>query len=141
VTSLAEAETRTRRGSGERGDRKPTWPRIAVVAAVFVFAFFFARSCQQDQVRISEEQAVAIAENQVDFEPEHVQIRLLRQGLNSKPFWFVVLSVPTPKNESDFAKLVQFRVDANTGDVVPVDSNARQPRKQGRSGKQREKQR
>ena len=140
MTSLAEAETRTRRGSGERGDRKPTWPRIAVVAAVFVFAFFFARSCQQDQVRISEEQAIAIAEDQVDFKPEHVQIRLLRQGLNSRPFWFVVLSVPTPKNESDFAKLVQFRVDANTGDVVPVDSNARQPRKQS-GGKQREKQR
>jgi hypothetical protein len=139
VTSLAEAETRTLRGSGERGDRKPTWPRIAVVAAVLVFAFFFARSCQQDQVRISEEQAIAIAEDQVDFEPEHVQIRLLRQGLNSRPFWFVVLSVPTPKNDSDFARLVQYRVDANTGEVEPVSSNARQGREQGE--KQREKQR
>ena len=139
MTSLAEAETRTLRGSGERGDRKPTWPRIAVVAAVLVFAFFFARSCQQDQVRISEEQAIAIAEDQVDFEPEHVQIRLLRQGLNSRPFWFVVLSVPTPKNDSDFARLVQYRVDANTGEVEPVSSNARQGREQGE--KQREKQR
>jgi Peptidase propeptide and YPEB domain len=136
VTSLAEAETRPRRrGSGERGDRKPTWPRIAIVAAVFVFAFFVARSCQQDQVRISEEQAVAIAEDQVDFEPEHVQIRLLRQGLSSSPFWFVVLSVPTPKNENDFAKLVQFRVDANTGEVEDItqrEARQRKPRQKQR---------
>jgi hypothetical protein len=138
---LAEAGSRPRRGSGERGDRKPTWPRVAVVAAVFVFAFVVVRGCQQSQVRISEEQAIALAEEQVDFEPEHAQIRLLRQGLNSKPFWFVVLSVPTPKNDSDFAKLVQFRVDANTGEVEQVDANVRQPRHQGQAGKQREKQR
>lgn len=129
MTSLAEAETRPRRGSGERGDRKPTWPRITIVAAVFVFAFFVARSCQQDQVRISEEQAIAIAEDQVDFEPEHVQIRLLRQGLSSKPFWFVVLSVPTQKDDSDFAKLVQFRVDANTGEVEEVTQGEARQRK------------
>jgi hypothetical protein len=108
------------------------------VAAVFVFAFVVVRSCQQSQVRISEEQAIALAEDQVDFEPEHVQIRLLRQGLNSKPFWFVVLSVPTPKDESDFARLVQFRVDANTGEVEQVDANTRQGR--GQRENQREKQ-
>jgi len=129
VTSLAEAETRPRRGSGERGDRKPTWPRIAIVAAVFVFAFVVVRGCQQSQVRISEEQAIALAQEQVDFEPEHVQIRLLRQGLSSKPFWFVVLSVPTQKDDSDFAKLVQFRVDANTGEVEEVTQGEARQRK------------
>ena len=98
---------------------------------MFLFAFFVARSCQQDQVRISEEQAIAIAEQQVDFEPAHTQIRLLRQGLSSKPFWFVVLSVPTRKNEDEFSKLLQFRVDANTGDVTEIDQEeAQQLRRQ-----------
>jgi hypothetical protein len=116
--------------------QRPTWPRIAVIAALLVLAFFVSRGCQQSQIRITKEQAIAIAEQKVDFEPEHTQIRFLRQGLSSKPFWFVVFSVSTGKNDDVFAKLAQFRVDANTGQVEEVtQEDPKQPRKQ------REKQR
>jgi hypothetical protein len=118
---------------GERGDRRPTWPRFAVVAAVFVAAFFVARGCQDEQVRITEQQAVSAAEEQADFEPDATQIRLLRQGLNSEPFWFVVLTQSSPRNEDRITKLAQFRINANTGGVQEVaQQDARKLRRQTR---------
>jgi hypothetical protein len=86
---------------------------------VLVLAFFVARNCQQDQVRLTEEQAIAIAERQVNFEPEQTQIRLLRQGLNSRPYWFVSLSIPGER-EDTFRRLATVQIDANTGKVAEV---------------------
>ena len=85
--------------------------------------FVASRSCQQDQIRISKEQAIATAERQVQFDPTRVQVRMLRQGLNSRPNWVVSLSIPdngaaTP--EQKFKELALVRVDANTGKVVDV---------------------
>jgi hypothetical protein len=86
---------------------------------VLLLAFFVARSCQQSQVRITKEQAVATAEREVDFEPRSTQIRLLRQGLNSRPFWIVSLS--TPGRQADtFTRLAIVKIDANTGKVDEV---------------------
>ena len=86
---------------------------------VFVLALVVARGCQQSQVRISEEQAIVIAERQVDFEPERTQVRLLRQGLNSKPFWIVSLSIPGER-EDTFRRLATVKINANTGKVEEV---------------------
>jgi hypothetical protein len=108
---------RTRAGEG---DRRPTWPRVAVVAAVLPLAFFVVRSCQQDQVRITEQQAIAKAEEQVDFTPENTQIRLLRQGLNTRPFWIVSLSIPKGDSDDTFSRLALVHIDANTGEVTEV---------------------
>jgi hypothetical protein len=86
---------------------------------VFAVAFVVARGCQQSQVRISEEQAIVIAERQVNFEPDRTQIRLLRQGLNSKPYWIVSLSVPGER-EGTFRRLATVKISANTGKVEEV---------------------
>ena len=85
--------------------------------------FAASRSCQQDQIRISKDQAIQTAKRQVEFDPTRVQIRMLRQGLNSRPNWVVSLSIPasgavTP--EQKFKELALVRVDANTGKVVDV---------------------
>ena len=87
--------------------------------AVFVLALVVGRGCQQSQVRISEEQAIVIAERQVNFEPEQVQVRMLRQGLSSKPFWIVSLSVPG-RTADTFSELAIVRINANTGKVTDV---------------------
>jgi hypothetical protein len=120
VTSVADAGSRPRRGTGERGDLSPTWPRVAVVVAVLLLAFFVARSCQESQIRITKEQAIATAEREVDFTSENTQIRLLRQGLDSKPFWIVSLSIPKGESQGMFSRLALVRVDANTGEVANV---------------------
>jgi Peptidase propeptide and YPEB domain len=87
---------------------------------VLVAAFVFAQTCQKDQVRVSKEQAIQIAEARVPFDPERTQIRLLRQGINSKPFWIVSLSIPG-ETEGTFRSLAVVRIDANTGEVEDVD--------------------
>ncbi len=78
-----------------------------------------AQTCQKDQVRVSKEQAIQTARERVSFNPERTQVRLLRQGLNSKPFWIVSLSIPGEK-ENTFRRLATVRIDANTGKVAEV---------------------
>jgi hypothetical protein len=87
---------------------------------VLVAAFVFAQTCQKDQVRVSKEQAIETARDQVSFTPTRTQVRLLRQGINSKPFWIVSLSIPA-EQEGVFRRLTVVRVDANTGEVGDVD--------------------
>jgi hypothetical protein len=91
------------------------------VLAVLVGAFVVAQTCQKDQVRVTKEQAIATAERQIDFEPKRTQVRLLRQGLNSRPNWIVSLSIPIGEITSDrFSELAVVRIDANTGKVIDV---------------------
>jgi hypothetical protein len=89
---------------------------------VLALAFVASRSCQQGQVRITKEQAIATAERQIPFDPTRTQVRLLRQGLSSKPFWVVSLSIPRGDDldTQDFRQLAVVKVDANTGKVAEV---------------------
>jgi hypothetical protein len=87
---------------------------------VLVAAFVFAQTCQKDQVRVTKEQAIATAGEQVSFTPERTQIRLLRQGINSRPIWIVSLTIPG-KTDDTFKRIALVRVDANTGKVEEVE--------------------
>jgi hypothetical protein len=99
---------------------------VLVIVLVLVAAFVFAQTCQKDQVRVSKEQAIQTAMQQVSFEPERTQIRLLRQGINSKPFWIVSLTIPG-ETEGTFRRIAVVRVDANNGKVEDVDSGRPAP--------------
>ena len=90
---------------------------------VLLAAFFVSQTCQKSQLRVSKETAIATAEHQIDFHPTRTQIRLLRQGLNARPYWIVSLSIPTtdsPSTAQVFKELAVVRVDANTGKVADV---------------------
>jgi hypothetical protein len=91
-----------------------------VIVAVLAAAFVIAQTCQQSQVRISKQQAIATATEEVDFAPQRTNVRLLRQGLNSRPFWFVNLSAPGPE-EGSIRRLVVVKIDANTGTIEEID--------------------
>jgi hypothetical protein len=137
MTSVADADGRSGNADGRSPThatawRRPTWPRLAVIGALLVVAFFVSRGCQQSQVRITEEQAIATAERQVDFKSENTQIRLLRQGLNSKPFWIVSLSVPGGEGENTYSHLALVRIDANTGEIAEVQEGQPARQKQQR---------
>jgi hypothetical protein len=99
---------------------RATWPRALVIALVLVAAFVVAKSCQQSQVRVTKERAIATAKREVDFTPRLTNVRLLRQGLSSKPFWFVNLSVPG-RDADQPRRLSVVKIDANTGKVEDVD--------------------
>ena len=102
-----------------RRSPQPVWLRVGVIAVLLVLTFVAAKSCQQSQIRITKDQAIASAERRVSFEPTRVQVRMLRQGLASRPFWVVSLSVPRQGTQV-FDELAVVRVNANTGKVVDV---------------------
>jgi Peptidase propeptide and YPEB domain len=93
--------------------------RVAVIAGVLVLAFVVAQTCQKESIRLNKEQAIAKAEDQVDFEPRRTQIRLLRQGIPGQPYWIVSLSRPGER-AGTFSELAVVRINANTGKVVEV---------------------
>jgi hypothetical protein len=94
-----------------------------VIVALFALTFLVSRTCQKDHVRLTKDQAIATAERQIDFKPTRTQIRFLRQGLGSKPFWIVSLSIPfrgSQLNTQRFKELAVVEIDANTGKVTNV---------------------
>jgi hypothetical protein len=93
--------------------------RVAVIAGVLIVAFVAAQTCQKSSIRLDKNEALAKAEARVDFTPKRKQIRLLRQGITSKPYWMVSLSRPG-KQRGTFSKLAVFRINANTGKVERV---------------------
>lgn len=96
--------------------------RVGVVAALLAAALAVSQTCQKDQVRVTKDQAIARAEEQVDFEATRKQVRLLRRGIGSKPFWIVSLSIPEEDDldTQEFRELAIVEIDANTGKVVDV---------------------
>jgi hypothetical protein len=99
---------------------QPVWLRVGLVVVLLALTFVAARSCQQSQVRITKDQAIATAEGRIPFEPTRVQVRMLRQGVRSQPFWIVSLSVPREGSDQVFDELAVVRVNANTGKVEDV---------------------
>jgi hypothetical protein len=108
----------------------PRWLRPAVLIAVLLVAFLVAQTCQKSQIRLDKNQAITKAEGQIDFTPRRVQIRLLRQGLNSKPFWIISLSNPG-KVQGTFSELAVVRIDANTGKIASVRQQGHAPPRGG----------
>ena len=107
------------RWGGKASGGGPTWLRVAVIAAVLVVAFVAAQTCQKSQIRVQKDQAIATAKDRIDFTPKRTQIRLLRQGITSKPYWIVSLSIPTDRDDV-FRKLALVKIDANSGKVHSV---------------------
>jgi hypothetical protein len=95
--------------------------RRGVIGVVVLFAVTLvaAQSCQQAQVRVSKERAIATARPEAGFTPQRTQVRLVRQGLTSRPFWAISFSVPAASGDG-YAKLTTVRVDANSGKVEAV---------------------
>ena len=114
MTAATALENRRSRG---RLDRRA----VIVLGAIFVATLAFSQSCQQSQVRIPQERAIATARGQVDFRPARTQIRLVRQGLNAQPYWAVSLSVPA--RDGAAARIATVRIDANTGKVAAVNDD------------------
>jgi hypothetical protein len=90
---------------------------VLAFTALVVLTFAAARSCQQRQVRISKEQAIVTARREVAFDPRRTQVRMVRQGLQSRPVWAVSLSIPGRQPDT-FSRIAVVRVDANTGKVL-----------------------
>jgi hypothetical protein len=91
--------------------------RIAAVLVVLLVAFLATKSCARQQHKISQDEAVAIARKEIDFEPSRYQIKYLPQGLPPVYYWAVNFL-----KESATGRVLETEVvlvNANTGEVAP----------------------
>lgn len=81
-------------------------------------AFLAARGCASRETQVSKEEAVEIAREEVDYEPERVMTKFLARGIKSRPSWAV--SLATLRDDGSFERITVVVVDGRTGDVVDV---------------------
>lgn len=97
---------------------------LATGGLLFVVLFFFD-GCSG--VEIGEEAAVATAraalENAEDsFVPDHVEVKLIRQGFPPQARWAVVLVIRDPEGgRQSYLRRAAVTVDARTGEVLEID--------------------
>ncbi len=94
--------------------RDGLWGRALILGVVLLVAFFVTKSCARQQNEISQDEAVAIAKEHVDFTPDDYQIRYLPQGLPPVYYWAV--SLYTLRNGQP-ARVEVVLVNATTGAV------------------------
>lgn len=106
--------------------RAPLWSRmsrasktILVMGAVLLVLAATGVLRADRGINVSSDEAVASALEMIDFEPENIQVRLIRQGIGLRPVWGVSLSIPIPES-TEFERLVTVEVDAIGGEVLRV---------------------
>jgi hypothetical protein len=92
--------------------------RILVLVGVVALTFLASRSCQRNYVRITDAQAVAIGQREIDFRPQGHTVRLVQRGLPPKRFWAVSYWIRDGKG--GYRKLTVVLINANTGVVQEV---------------------
>jgi uncharacterized membrane protein YkoI len=109
-------------GETARALRDRPLGRALILALVIVAAVLVARSCGKTETKVSKEQAIEIARQQVSFEPDQVNVRLLKRGFQSQEVWLVGLGQKRP--DGTYVTATSVLVDANTGQVLEVRSSS-----------------
>lgn len=73
-------------------------------------------------VDISSEQAIVIAEGELDFEPSQTAVKLVREDIDLKPVWAVSFSIPGTDG-SEFDRLLVVEVNARSGEIIRISRN------------------
>lgn len=95
--------------------RDSTIGRIAILLVVLAVAGIAARSCAGAEERITKDEAIEIAESVALFEPDGVEVRFLRQGVQSRPTWLVSFYRGPVRNPTIAQTIL---VDADTGQIT-----------------------
>jgi hypothetical protein len=88
------------------------------MAGLLALGFVLVHVVDRHGAKVSQDEAVAIARAQIDFEPEDYQIRFLRRGIPSRGFWAV--SFFTRKEGGGYERVTVVLVDASSGKVTEV---------------------
>ena len=121
--TLATNSVRPSSSATPAGSRRAWIRPVVLVVGLFAICLAVAASCQRHQIRITQQTAIVTATRHADFRPQRTQVRLVRQGLNGRPFWAISLSIPA-KNGNGYERVSVARVDANTGKLVAFTDNA-----------------
>ena len=108
-------------GAGtSRGLRDSALGKAALFLAVLVAAFAASRSCASRETEVSQDEAVEIAQRQVDYQADRVITRFIPRGVKSRPTWAV--SLERHGANGRVARVTIVVVDARDGRVLEVRS-------------------
>jgi len=93
-----------------------------ILAAVLLVALLVAKTCGSTETKLGQDEAVAIARQAVTFEPNLVQVRFIKRGFQSRPYWAVSLSQRQPDGRLENVTVIV--IDATTGDITEVRKGA-----------------
>jgi hypothetical protein len=91
--------------------------RVAIILVLLLAIFLVSRGCQREGIEITQDEAIAIAKDAVDFVPTREQVRLIRRGTAFAPQWAVSLA---QEEEGELRNVTVVLVDARTGEVLEV---------------------
>lgn len=95
--------------------------KIFVVASTVVIVLALTgRFTASSDVDLTKEEAIEIALDHAQFEPDRIEARIFRQGFRLRPVWAVSFSIPDPDNAQEVERLNTVEIDAQTGDVLRV---------------------
>ncbi len=94
--------------------------KTVLVGAVLLLLVALSGVLQADSdVAISSEQAIDIADDELDFESEQTAVKLVREGIGLEPVWAVSFSIPGTDGE-EFESLLVVRIDATSGEILGI---------------------
>jgi hypothetical protein len=105
-------------GETTRGFRDRRLGRVLIFAGVLLAALLVSKSCGKTEAEVGQDRAIAIAKQQVDFEPNRVTIRLVKQGLRQKELWLVGLG--QRREDGSYVVATNVMLDADTGEVLEI---------------------
>jgi hypothetical protein len=88
------------------------------MVGLLVLGLVIVRVSAHSGARVSEDDALAIARQHIDFTPTGYQIRFIRRGIPSHGFW--VASFYIRKAGGGYSRVTVVLVDASTGKVTEV---------------------
>jgi hypothetical protein len=92
--------------------------RIVILLVVLAIALFAARTCASRDSDISQEEAIEIAEQEIDFEPDRTMVRFTPRGIESRPFWAVSFSILDANDQPE--RITVVLVNATTGEIEEI---------------------
>ena len=72
-----------------------------------------------NDVEVSSEEAIEIASERLDFQPEQTAVKLIREGIGLHPVWAVSFSIPGVDGD-EFERLLVVSVDGKSGDILRI---------------------
>jgi hypothetical protein len=99
-----------------RGLRDSLAGKVILLVAVLLLAYLVARTCGSSEPDVSQEEAIEIAKEEIEFEPRDVQVRNIPRGFEERS-WMVSLYTGTPTRPQE-CRVVE--IDAESGDVITV---------------------
>jgi len=105
--------------AGRRRDlRDSALGKALLLVGILAVALVAARGCASRETEVSKEEAVEIAREWIDYQPDQVMTRFLARGIQSRPSWAV--SLATVGEDGQLERVTVVVVDGRTGDVVDV---------------------